>query len=306
MFVFVMCLFFLLASASLAQPAERETNGATPSVEQPLCSSVRAAANAPLPEEAGVVLQEETTSIPGLADPQVFQKKETLPASEHLKLLEERKFFESSLVNWLFFEDLAPRQRAIVRGVLSRCGFTDTRSHLAASVFAQWNASQRATFVGITHALLNTHLIDSRDGTDLGSALEQILELIDIEGENIALSSDQQFQLIVRVTPDAREKLELADHFLMGENHVFHKGYPISFRQFRKIWLRGQEAGLHFCLARDGRLAPIHIDYRFGLLHLGAANSDVRAQGNHQRHADRWSQFALAVRPMQMPRVVLQ
>lgn len=306
MFVFVMCLFFLLASASLAQPAERETNEAKPSVEHPLCSSVRAAANASLPEEAGVVLQEETTGAPGLADLHVFQQKETVPASERLKLLKEREFFESSLINWLFFEDLAPRQRAIVRGVLARCGFTDTRSHLAASVFAKWNASQRATFVGITHALLNTHLIDSRDGTDLGSALELILELIDIEGENMALSSDQQFQLIVRVTPDAREKLEHADHFLLGENHVFHKDYPISFRQFRKIWLRGQEAGLHFCLTRDGRFAQIHIDYRFGLLHLGAANSDVRAEGNHQRHADRWPQFALAMRPMQMPRVVLQ
>src|SRR5438034_7226861 len=30
------------------------------------------------------------------------------------------------------------------------------------------------------------------------------------------------------------------------------------------------------------RFAQIHIDYRFGLLHLGSANSDVRAEGNHK------------------------
>ena len=307
MFAFMLCFFVLLASASLAQPAERQTDEATPSIEQPLCGSVRAAANLPPLEEASTLLQEEAVTLSAHADPRVsHQETEKLSPIERLKLLEERRLFESSLVNWLFFEDLAPRQRTIVRGVLARCGIMGTRPSLAASVFGQWNASQRATFVGITHALLNTHLIDSHDGTDLGSALELIQELIDIQGENAALSSDQQFQLIVRLTSDAREKLERAEHFLKGENHVFHKDYPVSFRQFRRIGLHGQEAGLHFCLTRDGHFAQIHIDYRFGLLHLWPANSDLRAQGNHQRHADRWSQFALGMRTMQMPRVVLQ
>lgn len=305
MFAFVLCLFVLLASASLAQPAERETNEAPPSIEQPLCTSVRAAANAPQLEEASALVQEEAT-VPAFADSRVvIQEAGKLSPAERLKLFEERQLFESSLVNWLFFEDLAPRQRAIVRGVLTRCG-AGTGPSLAGSVFGRWNASQRATFVGITHALLNTRLIDSRDGMDLGSALGLIQELIDIQGENSMLSSDQQFQLIVRLTSDAREKLEHAEHFLKGQNHIFHKDYPISFRQFRRIGLHGQEAGLHFCLTRDGHFAQIHIDYRFGLLHLGPANSDVRAQGNHQRHADRWPQFAFAIRPMQMKHVVLQ
>jgi hypothetical protein len=38
---------------------------------------------------------------------------------------------------------------------------------------------------------------------------------------------------------------------------------------------------------------------------LGPANSDVRAEGNHQRHADRWPEFTLTERPMRVPRVVL-
>jgi hypothetical protein len=63
---------------------------------------------------------------------------------------------------------------------------------------------------------------------------------------------------------------------------------------------------LHFCLTRDGRFAQIHIDYRFGLLHLGPANSDVRAEGNHQRHAERWPEFTLAERPIRVRRVVLR
>jgi hypothetical protein len=307
MFAFVLCLFVLLAGASLAQPAERATGEAPPSIEQPLCSSVRGAVNSPQLEEATALLKEEAATAPPYAGPQVaLQEREKLSPAERLRLIEEREIFESSLVHWLFFEDLAPRQRAIVRGVLVRCGTLGTRPSLAASVFGQWNASQRATFVGITHALLNTHLIDSRDGTDFGSALELIQDLIDIQGENNALSSDQQFQLIVRLTSDARGNLEHAEHFLKGENHIFHKDYPVSFRQFRRIGLHGQEAGLHFCLTRDGHFAQIHIDYRFGLLHLAPANSDVRAKGNHQRHADRWPQFAFAIRPMQMKRVVLQ
>lgn len=307
MFAFIVCFFVLLASASLAQPAERETSEVPPSIEQPLCGSVRAAPIMPSLEEASTLLEEETAIVPAHADPRIsIQETGKLSSAEHLRLLGERRLFESSLVNWLFFEDLAPRQRAIVRGVLVRCGTMGSPPSFAASVFGQWNASQRATFVGITHALLNTHLIDRRDGTDLGSTLELIQELIDIQGENAALSSDQQFQLIVRLTSDAREKLERAEHFLKGENHVFHKDYPSSFRQFRRIGLHGKEAGLHFCLTRDGHFAQIHIDYRFGLLHLWPANSDVRAEGNHQRHADRWPQFALAMRTMEMQRVVLQ
>ena len=307
MFAFILCFLVLLASASLAEPAERQTGEATPSIEQPLCGSVRAAAKLPPLEEASTLPQQEAATLSTHTHPKVsLQATEKLSPAERLKLMEERQLFESSLVNWLFFEDLAPRQRAIVRGVLARCGTMGTRPSLEASVFGEWNASERATFVGITHALLNTHLIDSRDGTDLGSALELIQELIDIQGENAALSSDQQFQLIVRLTSDAREKLDHAEHFLKGENHVFHKDYPISFRQFRRIGLNGQEAGLHFCLTRDGHFAQVHIDYRFGLLHLWPANSDVRAQGNHQRHADRWPQFVFAVRSMRMRRVVLQ
>ena len=130
--------------------------------------------------------------------------------------------------------------------------------------------------------------------------------LLDIQGENSALPSDSQFQLLVRLAPGAAEQLDRAASFEKGENHIFHKEYPISYRQFRRIGLHGKEAGLHFCLSRDRRFAQIHIDYRFGLLHLGPANSDVRANGNHQRHVDRWPQFLLVQVPAKIRRAVLQ
>ena len=104
---------------------------------------------------------------------------------------------------------------------------------------------------GITQAMMNTLLSDKQNGERLGDALGLLQELVDIQGENSALPSDHQFQLIARLAPDALQKLDRAASFLKGENHMFHKDYPISFRQFRRIGLHGQEAGLHFCLTRD-------------------------------------------------------
>lgn len=306
MFAFVLCLFALLATASLAQAAERESGAEPPAVGQPLCGLVQSAASAPqLEEEESARPQEE--EIPGEAysEQQVPILPDNSSQSERLRLRADRQIFESFLVNWQFFEDLAPRQRSIIRGVLTRCGATANTS-LAASVFGQFNASQRGVFVSTTHAMQNTHIIDSRDGKDLGDAFQLIEELLDIQGENNALPSDQQFQMIVRLSPGALQRLERAADFEKGENHHFHKEYPISFRQFRRIWLRGQEAGLHICVTRDGRFAQIHIDYRFGLLHLGPANSDVRANGNHERHVDRWPVFGFAMKRVKVRRPVLR
>lgn len=132
--------------------------------------------------------------------------------------------FESFLVNWLFFEDLAPEQQAILEKFLARCGVAADRRSLAASVFGQFHTSLRATFVGITQAMMNTWLSDKRDGQRLGDAFGLIQELLDIQGENSALSSDNQFQLIVRLAPDALEKLDRATSFVRGQNHIFQEG----------------------------------------------------------------------------------
>lgn len=298
MCTYLACLAGLLTALILAEPVSCEEIEERSAFGQSLCPFVRSAANqTELEAEANARLQEAESLSKWEFDPLQSSSsslEKPSPAGSPANRA-DRELFESFLVNWIFFEDLAPQQRAIIRAFLARCGVAADRHPLAASIFGQFNASQRATFVGITHAMMHTVLVDSATKEKLGNALGLIQGLITIQGENNAQSSDQQFQLIVRLTPDASQKLERAADFEKGENHFFHKDYPISFRQSRRIGLRGKEAGLHFCLTRDGRFAQIHIDYRFWLLHLGPANSDVRAAGNHKKHTDRWPEFGFQV-----------
>jgi hypothetical protein len=185
------------------------------------------------------------------------------------------------------------KQQEVLLNVLEQCGVRRNTA-LAATLFESLNSSQRGTFVAVTHALLNTVLMDRTSGKKLGRAFTIVRATLDIRGENASPPSDRQFQMIVEVIPGAERKLEKAADFDKGENGIFHKGYPTSFRQSRKIGLPGQEAGLHISFTPDGRRAEIHIDYRFGLLHLMSANSDPRANGNRQRHAARWLQTEAA------------
>lgn len=305
MCTYLACLAGLLAALILAEPVSCEEVQKPGAPAESLCPFVRSAADQrQLEAEARVRLREAERSA-GEFNLQSAVPSEAPASAGSPGLPADRILFESFLVNWLFFEDLAREQQTILEKFLARCGVAADRRSLAASVFGQLHPSFRATFVGITQAMMNTSLTDKRDGRRLGDAFGLIRELIDIQGENSARSSDEQFQLIVLLAPDALGKLDRAASFVKGENHFFHKDYPISFRQFRRIGLHGQEAGLHFCLTRDARFAQIHIDYRFGLLHLGPANSDVRAEGNHQRHADRWPEFTLAERAIRVRRVLL-
>jgi len=304
MSIYAACVAVLLVMILLSQPLAAEVNDMQPSLEGNLCPFVRAAAgNAQLESEAIFRLREAEILVGTEPDLAVAPLNDVLRTKNANRA--DRELFEKSLANWLFFEDLAPRQRTILVAMLSRCGTPAGRTAVHASIFSQLDASQRATFVGVTHAMLNTRLVDRQSGVHLGDALQLVQELVDIQGENPALPSDHQFQLIVRLTADALEKLRRAAGFERGENHVYHKDYPLSFRQLRNIGVRGEEAGLHICATRDGKLAEVHVDYRFGLLHLGPANSDVRAEGNHQRHVDRWPQVVFASRRVRVRRPVL-
>jgi hypothetical protein len=307
MCVYLSCLAALLTLLPMVSPLHAETKDEPGHVEGPLCRFVRVAASeVQLEETVRARLREgEVFSTLDLNPRSPFLwEKSSLPNNSNIRA--DRELFESSLIDWLYFEDLAPQQQVVIRGLLSRCGSRRDEPSVPASVFGQLSASQRGTFVAITHAMLNTSLVDREQGKELGDAFQLIEELLDIQGENLELPSDHQFQLIVRLAPGALQKLERSADFARGENHVFHKAYPISFRQFRRIRSHGREAGLHISLAPDRRLAEIHIDYRFGLLHLEPANSDVRAPGNHQRHVDRWPKVKFAARLVRVRRAVLQ
>jgi hypothetical protein len=87
--------------------------------------------------------------------------------------------------------------------------------------------------------------------------------------------------------------MERSQEFKRGvDNTVYHKGYPYSYRQ------QGGSPSIQVSVALDGRQADIDVDYRSSSFpamlfngHLSAANSDVRAGDNADRHAQRWAGF---------------
>ena len=87
--------------------------------------------------------------------------------------------------------------------------------------------------------------------------------------------------------------LDRSREFKRGiDNAVYHKGYPINYREQRGT------PSIQVSIALDGRLADVDVDYRsssFPVMlfngHLSAANSDVRAGDNAERHAGRWTGF---------------
>lgn len=77
------------------------------------------------------------------------------------------------------------------------------------------------------------------------------------------------------------------------DNTVFQKGCPICYRS------KGGAPSIQESIARDGKRADIDVDYRSSSLpasmfngHLRAANSDVRAGNNAERHQGRWRGFS--------------
>ena len=152
--------------------------------------------------------------------------------------------------------------------------------------------STKTTFDAVTHALMTTPLTDA-SGQKFGDGLALIERVDTVKGEVSGASSDRQFRMYVRLTPNAREMLERSREFKRGiDNAVYHKGYPLNYREQRGT------PSIQVSIALDGRLADIDVDYRsssFPVMlfngHLSASNSDVRAGDNAERHAGRWSGF---------------
>ncbi len=150
--------------------------------------------------------------------------------------------------------------------------------------------STRTTVEAVTHALLTTQLTDSK-GTPMGTAIDLVEMLERVNGKIPKVRGDLQFRIYVLLKKDAVDKLYESREFKREmDNTVFHKEYPLNFRQ------QGGAPSLQFSVARTGRRADIDVDYRSSTIykalfdgHLTAGNSDVRAGNNYQRHVDRWS-----------------
>ncbi len=152
--------------------------------------------------------------------------------------------------------------------------------------------SSKTTFDAVTNALMTTPLT-SAAGEKFGDALDVIERVESVRGHIFKASSDHQFRIYVRLKEGAIELLDRSREFnRSADNTIFHKGYPINYRQ------RGGSPSIQISIANDRRRADIDVDYRASVFpvslfngHLTAANSDVRAGSNYDRHADRWAGF---------------
>jgi hypothetical protein len=190
------------------------------------------------------------------------------------------------------YSALAPQQKQIVLDWHNEYEKI-TGNHIDAETsYDSLNPSVRTTFEAVTNALLKTQLTDEK-GQSLGNALSLIKLIESVHGKIPDTRGDQQFRIYVLLTDDAVDRLYKCREFKrIGDNTVYHIGYPINFRQ------QGGTPSIQISVTRTGFRADIDVDYRssggpMALVngHLTSANSDVRAGGNYVRHTRRWTGF---------------
>ena len=160
---------------------------------------------------------------------------------------------------------------------------------LPPSDYDELSLSTRTTFEAVTHALMTTHLT-GKSGQPMGDALDLVQSIETINGKIAKARGDLQFRVYVILRPEALQTLRDTTQFFRDrDNTVYHHGYPLNWRQ------DGGAPSIQISMAADGRHADIDVDYRSSKFpsalfngHLTAANSDVRAGNNTQRHLQRW------------------
>src|ERR1044072_6690377 len=138
---------------------------------------------------------------------------------------------------------------------------------------------------------LSTKLTDGASGRPLGNALSLVQLVESVHGEINKARGDQQYRIYVLLSDHALETLYKCKAFkLVGDNTIYHIGYPINFRQ------QGGAPSIQISVTRTGYRADIDVDYRpssgpRALIngHLTSANSDVRAGKNYVNHVRRWA-----------------
>jgi hypothetical protein len=191
------------------------------------------------------------------------------------------------------FAELDERRQRLVEDWVGR--FTKvTGQNLGAGAFYDdiLSLSTKTTFDAVTHALVTTPMTDA-SGQKFGDGLAIIERVDSVKGEVAGTSGDRQFRMYARLTANGRQMLERSREFKRRpDNTVYHKGYPINYREQKRT------PSIQVSIAMDGRLADVDVDYRgssFPVMlfngHLSAGNSDVRAGNNAERHAARWTGF---------------
>jgi len=185
---------------------------------------------------------------------------------------------------------LTDKQRELIDEFVSRIEAVAGLNLDSEEVYDNARISAKTTFQAVTHALQTTSLTGP-DEQSLGNALDLVSRVESIKGEVDGAKGDMQFRVYVQLVPGAVDVLERSREFSRGaDNTVYHKGYPICYRQ------QGGVPSLQISISQDERLADIDVDYRSSRFpaalfngHLKSANSDIRAGGNYLRHVDRWA-----------------
>lgn len=185
---------------------------------------------------------------------------------------------------------LRPEQKRLVDDFVRHYNATTGSEFVPEQTYDNARLSIRTTFDAVTHALLNAEMTDAQ-GKSLGRAIALVDAVDEVMGEQSGASGDLQFRLYVYLKPNAADILSRSQEFFRDrDNSVYHKGFPISYR------LKKGPPSIQFSISRDDKLADIDVDYRSSSLpkalvngHLTAANSDVRAGNNLDRHDGRWS-----------------
>jgi hypothetical protein len=186
------------------------------------------------------------------------------------------------------YEELSPAQKKLIDEWYAEYNQM-THDNSQPTEYNQFSLSTRTTFEAVTHALMTTELTD-KSGKSMGNALDLVQSIEAINGKVPRARGDLQFRIYVVLKPDALQKLKASSEFFRDrDNTVYHHGYPLNYRQ------DGGTPSIQISVAKDSRHADIDVDYRSakfpGALfngHLTAANSDVRAAGNTQKHLQRW------------------
>jgi hypothetical protein len=188
------------------------------------------------------------------------------------------------------YSDLRPEQKRLVDDWFQRFSQIVKKKVAPDEGYNHLPLSAKTTFGAVTHALMRTPLTD-KQGAPLGdSAIVVIDKLDDLAGKVSGAPGDKQFRIYVQLKPEAMDLLSNSQEFKReGDNTVYHHGYPVCYRG------RGGAPSIQVSISRDGRIADIDVDYRSSKFpaalfngHLSAANSDVRAGDNDERHNRRW------------------
>ena len=185
---------------------------------------------------------------------------------------------------------LRPEQKKLVDEYVMHYNQASGSKVVPQAAYDAARMSVRTTFDAVTHALLTAKITDAK-GKSLGHAI-QLIEAVDqVMGAEEETGGDRQFRMYVYLKPTAFDILSQSREFERErDNAVYHKGFPICFR------LKNGPPSIQVSISRDKRMADMDVDYRSSSFpkalfngHLKAANSDVRAGDNLDRHDSRWN-----------------